>query len=438
MINTDSFDSSQSFPFPDAPEPPPGQPILSDTEQRLLTSFFDDVTSHNYNNSTAGEGLNFTDDWLSLPPDFMGTATSFGQPSAPLQPPMHGMPPGGFDELLAPTSAMMAPPPPPPPPATHPSMGQQHSADVLAAATLLRNGSLSQARAGGPSRSFPMRDAGPSMGPPVGHLRHQPMAAFREDGQRLSEPRPPAEHDDRFSGILFGSPANQMSHRVNPPVDVQWGSDSNFGRHFVPQSQKETSEALESERLAYMGCLEVNTSSAGTMRPSTPLRNGDLSPLKLKTRISAQVKDEGDPDAPPRKRQKSKAKDESGEVDDDSSTIASKSARKRRPKAEYMPSTSPSGKDAPGKRRKSGATAASKLPRENLTEEQKRENHIRSEQKRRTLIKEGFDDLCDLVPGLRGGGFSKSTMLSMAAEALDDILKENKQLMDQLAAVQGR
>lgn len=90
-----------------------------------------------------------------------------------------------------------------------------------------------------------------------------------------------------------------------------------------------------------------------------------------------------------------------------------------------------------GKRRKS-AVNNSKLSRENLSEEQKRENHIKSEQKRRTLIKEGFDDLCDLVPGLRGGGFSKSTMLTMAAEWLEDLLKGNEALATQLATLEGR
>jgi hypothetical protein len=77
-----------------------------------------------------------------------------------------------------------------------------------------------------------------------------------------------------------------------------------------------------------------------------------------------------------------------------------------------------------------------KPSRENLSEEQKRENHIRSEQKRRTLIKEGFDDLCELVPGLKGGGFSKSTMLTMAAEWLEELLKGNEALAAQLSALE--
>jgi hypothetical protein len=80
------------------------------------------------------------------------------------------------------------------------------------------------------------------------------------------------------------------------------------------------------------------------------------------------------------------------------------------------------------KRRKSSASSATKHPRENLTEDQKRENHIRSEQKRRTLVKEGFDDLLELVPDLRYGGHSKSAALVMAADWLEDLINGNELL----------
>ena len=120
-------------------------------------------------------------------------------------------------------------------------------------------------------------------------------------------------------------------------------------------------------------------------------------------------------------------------------TATPKTARRKKSKAEQAGSapSPPVESGATGKRRKSGVNGA-KPTRENLTEEQKRENHIKSEQKRRTLIKEGFDDLCDLVPGLRGGGFSKSTMLTMAGEWLEEIIRGNEILSRQLANMEGR
>ncbi len=108
----------------------------------------------------------------------------------------------------------------------------------------------------------------------------------------------------------------------------------------------------------------------------------------------------------------------------------------RKPKAK--PDARPVDGGAPTRRRRKSAGAAihrlsaAKAPRENLTDAQKRENYIKSEQKRRTLIKEGFDDMCEIVPGLRGGGFSKSTMLTMASEWLEDVLRGNETLEAQL------
>jgi hypothetical protein len=79
--------------------------------------------------------------------------------------------------------------------------------------------------------------------------------------------------------------------------------------------------------------------------------------------------------------------------------------------------------DSSKKKRASAATQ--KAQRENLTEEQKRSNHILSEQKRRDLIKQGYKDLNELVPAVRGGGLSKSQILTEAANFLDKLIADN-------------
>lgn len=76
-------------------------------------------------------------------------------------------------------------------------------------------------------------------------------------------------------------------------------------------------------------------------------------------------------------------------------------------------------------KKKRASAAAQKLQRENLTEEQKRSNHILSEQKRRNLIKRGFDDLHDLVPEIRNGGLSKSSVLMEAGNFLEKLIQDN-------------
>lgn len=72
-----------------------------------------------------------------------------------------------------------------------------------------------------------------------------------------------------------------------------------------------------------------------------------------------------------------------------------------------------------------------------LNEDQKRENHIKSEQERRTLIRQGFEDLGELMPGLKGGGFSKSAVLMMAADWLEELTHGNEILQRRLDQLGG-
>lgn len=49
--------------------------------------------------------------------------------------------------------------------------------------------------------------------------------------------------------------------------------------------------------------------------------------------------------------------------------------------------------------------------RPRLSEQEKKNNHIASEQKRRMAIREGFDRLTEIVPGLEGQGRSENIVL---------------------------
>ncbi|KAL3960117.1 hypothetical protein ACCO45_005234 [Purpureocillium lilacinum] len=391
----DAVDPTQESLF-DAPDPAPGAPLLSETDSKFLSSFFEDLTANQYNMPSFGEGLNFSDAWLDLPPQFMGTATSFGPQSGSLDSSGdqgYANSNNGHSnsnaqlELQRMMSGSSLMPPPPPPPSQPQPFQQQHSDDVLsAAATLLQNGSSSR----GSVSSRGVEAAG--RGYPVGHLRHQPMEEFKEENRRSSLV---TEHDNTFTEWMWGSKERTPVRKVNLG-DIQWGSDSNFGtpQGYVPEPHKDP----------------VNGRS-----PLEPRDGSDY------------IKREDDPNAPPRKRRKSK---NAADEDEDDEVNSSKSGKKRKPRSERNGTSPLSDATASSRRRKSTANGA-KPPRENLTEEQKRENHIRSEQKRRTLIKEGFDDLGDLVPGLKGGGFSKSTTLAMAAEWLEDLLRGNKTLAAQ-------
>ena len=77
-------------------------------------------------------------------------------------------------------------------------------------------------------------------------------------------------------------------------------------------------------------------------------------------------------------------------------------------------------------------------PRQRLTVEQKRSNHIRYEKKRRALIRDGFKDLTKLIPELQGGrNWSKSRILLKAVESLETLLKRNEALQEQMNALKS-
>lgn len=84
---------------------------------------------------------------------------------------------------------------------------------------------------------------------------------------------------------------------------------------------------------------------------------------------------------------------------------------------------------------KRGAKATS-IKREPLTEEQKRQNHILSEQRRRNAIRDGFANLCASVPSLRGqggtgAGSSKGVILFKAVEYLQKLQAKVERLEEE-------
>jgi hypothetical protein len=72
-----------------------------------------------------------------------------------------------------------------------------------------------------------------------------------------------------------------------------------------------------------------------------------------------------------------------------------------------------------------------KQPRANLSDTQKRNNHIASEQKRRDAMKTNYEDLNRLVPSLQNGnhGMSRSEILQNSADYLDAVRIGNETAM---------
>ncbi|KAL6793992.1 hypothetical protein J3E68DRAFT_362371 [Trichoderma sp. SZMC 28012] len=72
-----------------------------------------------------------------------------------------------------------------------------------------------------------------------------------------------------------------------------------------------------------------------------------------------------------------------------------------------------------------------------LTEEEKKQNHIASEQKRRQAIREGFDRLTELVPGLEGQGRSEGLVLKRTVDYMRDQIVQRQALIERIEQAGG-
>lgn len=422
----DSFDSATNFPYPSPTAPAPGPSLLDDTESKFLDSFFDGVSSADLNydfftNAPGGTELGLG--WDEVPPTFMGTTTSFGQ-----QPQLgsHGLPPMTFGDMSHMNNVPTVPP--------------STSADLMAAATLMQTAPNGRAHSlNGMGNGVLYRTQSLSMNPSNGLNRTHSISQFpiprTNSTPQESVLKDNFMRDNFYTDMMFGSsPEESMRPRhlsqVHSKADIRWGSDTGFGAPtgFIPPETQRKEEAKMDYpfKIMEMGFIESPTST----RPSSPSRAHAASPKK--PRFSMNIKYDDESDLRPRKRRKSRYQED--DEDDESPASNSKSKGKKRKSTTADDDTLAS----EAKRRKSSAAAAVKATRENLTEDQKRENHIKSEQKRRTLIREGFEDLGELVPGLHGGGFSKSAVLIMSADWLEDLIQGNDILRQRLAQLQGR
>ncbi|MCJ1281030.1 hypothetical protein MMC26_000348 [Xylographa opegraphella] len=79
------------------------------------------------------------------------------------------------------------------------------------------------------------------------------------------------------------------------------------------------------------------------------------------------------------------------------------------------------------------STDAPKSPgKPRLTEEEKKQNHIASEQKRRAAIRAQFDRLAELTPGMAGLGRSEGVVLSKVVEFAREQVQERKKLIAEI------
>ncbi|KAI9844562.1 MAG: hypothetical protein M1837_005521 [Sclerophora amabilis] len=449
---------TSDFNFPPPPPPPPsGAPLLDNSESKGLEDFFKNVSSTSFDDPSYDDPSFFKEAFSSLPDEhyafisdayeaahYYGASSTMPQPTANL---------GSSDNSIEVSQ----------------DGGGQHfdhtsfeyptplsGDDLKAASALMQSGhppsavfanDTSHQGSFAPQQANSLYANTPNYGASLAQQNSIESSGTRT-GHRSEYANPTPSRAPRYIPDFMNTrppiypPADPAQSGF--PSNLHWGSDQSFYNHgYVAPPHQETEEEVTNGLMDKMGCL-VPQSSANNTRPSSP-RQVEASDLRRRRKSGAMLatvkREEGGSSeedvALPRhkKRRKSKYKEEDR---DDMTDDDKKPTKSRRANPVHVGST-----EQPRNRLRSGLSPrrvtahsnAQRVGRENLSEDQKRSNHILSEQKRRNLIKQGFDDLCELVPELHGGGHSKSVMLFHAADWLEDLLLRMEELRGILASM---
>ena len=264
----------------------------------------------------------------------------------------------------------------------------------------------------------------------------------------------------------------QTSRTVQTPQRLQFGSDTRFeGPGFMAPPEQETEEALVRRRIDHLDCLKPVPSPASTHPPSPMTQKRKHSQIQYPDKQASSYNgfsiqnlgppqafdDFEDPDPRPKRKRKVEIEDF---LDDDEDPGPTPKRKRKEGIEDYLDD---GGSSAPARTQsKRSKTSASKIStpirqsastsradsskqrqasiknnRQVLSEEQKKTNHILSEQKRRDLIRRGYEGIQVLVPALKNTKTSKGGMLESAANWLDDILSSNDVLRQQLTNIKS-
>jgi hypothetical protein len=220
----------------------------------------------------------------------------------------------------------------------------------------------------------------------------------------------------------FGPPLQKLDLKRS----YAFGTDNSFGS---PSGYSGPNGHPSEESAARASIQDLEETSHHILRAVAGIQGPNTTPTAYKLgqrggddddeRSDEATSEDESSDRPAKKRKKSQARN--------SNVTPKKAVRngKARKMATMADDTSINN-NTNNKKKRAPATTTQKTHRENLTEEQKRNNHILSEQKRRDLIKQGYKDLNEVVPAVRGGGLSKSQILVEAANFLEGLIEANE------------
>lgn len=264
-------------------------------------------------------------------------------------------------------------------------------------------------------------------------------------------------HGSMDSGMGYYNTMTSLPQRTRHSVpdahSLPFGTDRRFSGHgFVAPyqgSHNETAHNLMGLAQAYDLHRSSGVNSVENTYATNPVIHSrdHATPAKDASRISNQDEDEDHEDDEPLEQPKPKKRRKTKTAEDDDQDykpggsggrLGSKAAD-----AESPSDVPESSAQAAKKRRRSSAggsapgPSASKagIQRRNLTNEEKRQNHINSEQKRRNIISDHFHQIRDLVPNLSQANHNKALALTEAAKYLEELVDANQGMEARLEAL---
>ncbi|KAI9885976.1 MAG: Cytochrome c oxidase assembly protein cox11, mitochondrial [Watsoniomyces obsoletus] len=476
-----SYDAIAGLPYPSPPPPvpAPGPSLLDDVESNRLDDFFHQMNSSTFDTDALFGGGKSVDPSLHINSAFGIIPPETLAPRSLETSWQHSSPAHDYGEVTSPVGGddgrFLA---------TPISQDTSTSEDVLvAASTLMRNGALRASESLDRTLNadvFPaaqLHVSRPNLVTNPSLLRrrngsHYPENYVQYAKSSMTTSPQAAVGSTNWVGaftnhymwggtadMAIGTPSDGRQNSGTRPIEIRWGSDASFLDHgYVAPRGQETEEELTQDllqKVEYMVAPAPPSNPQPSTHVSTPPGSASHDTLSTRgTSTSSGSRSLHDPPLveeemnlvvalPPKKKRRRSAREDGGALDGtdhvDAPTPAKKVRTKAAPKTprarKNTIQTSPDAWNIPDTPGEDGSNQAGRVP---LTEEQRRANHLKSEQRRRAIIQESYDELCQLVPGVNGAGYSKRAVLIEAGNWLEGLLEGNEVLRATLASLQGR